>query len=122
MLRLAVSGVAAAVAGRAPARNADPVQFAVTHPELIHILKDARLVHELGLAYRARFPHEAHPGALYAAIACAVPARGNGRQLHAQLQHRIREDFRQGRTVQLDGWILALTEARQCALYSLLQA
>jgi hypothetical protein len=32
----------------------------------------------------------------------------------------IQRDFAEGRTVLLDGWVLSVTEARQCALYSLL--
>jgi hypothetical protein len=32
----------------------------------------------------------------------------------------VREDFTMNRTVVADGWLLAVTEARQCALYTLL--
>jgi hypothetical protein len=32
----------------------------------------------------------------------------------------VRDDFAHGRTVLIDGWVLSLTEARQCALFSLL--
>jgi hypothetical protein len=31
----------------------------------------------------------------------------------------VQRDFAAGRTVMLDGWVLAVTEARQCALFSL---
>jgi hypothetical protein len=34
----------------------------------------------------------------------------------------IHDDFEKGRTVVLNGWILSLTEARQCALFSLVTA
>ena len=34
----------------------------------------------------------------------------------------VHDDFDDGRTVVVDGWILSATEARQCALYSLTQA
>jgi hypothetical protein len=34
----------------------------------------------------------------------------------------VRGDFAHGRTVIVDGWILSVTEARQCALFSLLAA
>jgi hypothetical protein len=33
----------------------------------------------------------------------------------------IREDFEKGRTIIVEGWILSVTEARQCALFSLLE-
>ena len=32
----------------------------------------------------------------------------------------IADDFAAGRTVMIDGWLLSMTEARQCAVYSLL--
>jgi hypothetical protein len=31
----------------------------------------------------------------------------------------VRRDFVDGRTVEIDGWLLSLTEARQSALFSL---
>jgi len=34
---------------------------------------------------------------------------------------QIRDDFGAGRTVVVDGWLLSVTEARQCALYSTLE-
>ncbi len=36
-----------------------------------------------------------------------------------QLEERISEDFKQDNTVVIDGWLLSITEARQCALLSL---
>jgi hypothetical protein len=32
----------------------------------------------------------------------------------------VRRDFDTGRTVLVNGWVLSATEARQCALFSLL--
>lgn len=40
-------------------------------------------------------------------------------QLHQRLRERVREDFRDGRTVKLQGWILSRTEARLMALIAL---
>jgi hypothetical protein len=39
-----------------------------------------------------------------------------------QLQDSIRNDFAGGQITVLKGWILSLTEARQCALYFILNA
>ena len=39
-----------------------------------------------------------------------------------RLDQRVREDFEGGRTVRLDGWILSNTEARQTALYYILNS
>ena len=43
----------------------------------------------------------------------ASPVRA---QVHGWLRTRIREDFSAGRTVTVDGWVLADTEARLYAL------
>ncbi len=37
------------------------------------------------------------------------------------LENEIAQDFRSGKTVMVDGWILSVTEARQCALSSTIQ-
>jgi len=41
--------------------------------------------------------------------------------LRADLAERIRNDFIYGNMVTVDGWLLSLTEARLCALVSLLR-
>lgn len=47
--------------------------------------------------------------------ACASPE-----QMTDGLRHCIREDFKAGRTVTIDGWVLSETETRLCALKTLL--
>jgi len=37
------------------------------------------------------------------------------------LKKEIKNDFEKGNTVMIDGWILSVTEARQCALFSIIQ-
>ncbi len=34
--------------------------------------------------------------------------------------NRLRDDFARGHTILIEGWVLSVTEARQCAFYSLL--
>jgi hypothetical protein len=36
-----------------------------------------------------------------------------------QLDDAVREDYVAGKVLTINGWVLSLTEARQCALYSL---
>jgi hypothetical protein len=42
--------------------------------------------------------------------------------LQKSIDDTVHEDFASGRTVVVDGWVLAVTEARQCALFSLASA
>jgi hypothetical protein len=62
-------------------------------------------VRELGRRYRELVP----PMDLFA----LRPRRSSVRDL-------VRDDFARGRTIVIDGWVLSVTEARQCALFSLL--
>lgn len=54
-------------------------------------------------------------------LLCGVEGRNrlataSDEQLRALFAERQREDFRHGRTVNVDGWMLSQTEARLCAL------
>lgn len=42
--------------------------------------------------------------------------------IQASLDNRVKEDFKTGKTVTVGGWVLSVTEARQCALFSILNA
>jgi len=78
-------------------------------------------VRQLGAHYRAATPNENSADALRAAISnghhVRIPLLGIG-----SLDDQVRDDFASGRTVLLDGWVLAVTEARQAALFSLTPA
>jgi hypothetical protein len=60
---------------------------------------------------------------LAALILADLPAasdRASGRTLATAVRQRSRDDFRDGRIVSVDGWMLSLTEARVYALAMLL--
>lgn len=105
---------AAGAAGLAlpAARARESADAALAHPRLLEILRDERAVRELGRRYRETVPAENAAPALTQAI----------RESRAQVDAQIQRDFSAGRTVTLNGWVLSVTEARQCALFSLLPA
>jgi hypothetical protein len=80
-------------------------------------------VREIGKHYRAAVPSENSEAALRAAIS---DSQRQSRPLAwiwpAAIEQRVRDDFAAGRTVVVDGWVLAATEARQCALFSIISA
>jgi len=39
--------------------------------------------------------------------------------IYSYFDNRVKQDFANGKIAVVDGWILSVTEARQCALYSL---
>ena len=117
--------VGAAAAGVAVAGCADHAAYdtrALERPELLAAL-GANPVRAIGARYRAMTSDENDAGSLRDAIAASRPFAsrflGAADPTVAEL---IRADFVHGRTVVVDGWILSATEARQCALFSLLPA
>lgn len=102
-------------------------RFDFARPGLLQFLPEHR-VRELGRRYREIVPAENHAGGLTRALGAGTSAgsvdenvyvRGEADSPHAELAARVQDDFASGRTVILHGWILSLTEARQCALFSL---
>lgn len=91
----------------------------LARPALLDMLGDRR-VRNLGMHYREMYPTECDVDILRAAILGSdMPALTDAPTLHAYLKATIRGDFAAGRTVLLKGWVLSVTEARQCALFSL---
>ena len=79
-------------------------------------LRDPEAARALGLAYLSEHPGERDPGFLHAATLKGV---GAGARALRRLRERCREDFARGDTVRIDGWVLARTECRLCALVAL---
>ncbi len=82
---------------------------------------DRETLRRIGVAYRNSHPEEdgvAQLTNLLGAAARTDSQSSAGRQSR-QLQLQVDDDFTNGRITMVDGWILSLTEARQCALLSL---
>jgi len=102
-----------------------------------NVTRDARrfagmLRHPDSAAWLGRFYLEVNPREADAALLVTLIGAARGpalppaspsadEALRADLEERIRNDFIYGNTVSVDGWLLSLTEARLCALVSLLQ-
>lgn len=123
-LRITVAGAVTSVAGPlvgAPAASDDPhALWALAHPDLLVVL-GAQRVSAIGARYREASPSESDPEALRAAIAVTTAqSRPAGDYGQPDLSALIARDFAEERAVIIDGWVLSITEARQCALFSLL--
>jgi hypothetical protein len=101
---------------------AGSVPAAAAEPALLGVFGDRGTIRRIGALYRRTHPFEDDANVLYAAIVGDQAAGSGPQQIRATLDRRIRDEFDRGRTVQVDGWILARTEARQCALYDILSA
>jgi hypothetical protein len=118
-LQLSALGIVATAADSA-CGSAHDRDAALDRPQLVSMLGPDR-VRQLGAHYRAATPQESNADTLRAAISnghhLRIPSLGIG-----TLDDQIRDDFTAGRTVVVDGWVLAVTEARQAALFSLTPA
>jgi hypothetical protein len=121
-LQLTAAGMVASLTGSACVRDATEDSRALTQPELLDMLGAAR-VREIGKLYRTDVPSENSAAALRAAISATerkgirLPSAGR-----TWIDDRVRDDFAARRTVLVGGWVLSVTEARQCALFSLVSA
>lgn len=93
--------------------------------ERLAALLDGEVARAVGGEYLRAFPIEASQGVLAARVVEQLP--GGSRALATASDGRLRElllgataaDFGDLRTVELQGWVLARTEARLCALAAL---
>jgi hypothetical protein len=88
---------------------------------LAGLLADRDSARALGRVYLRTVPAEANARRLTSLLTQSLSRGGRlGRMsdtaLREQLHRRTLEEFRTLRTVELDGWVLARTEARLCAL------
>jgi hypothetical protein len=119
---LIIAGVAAlgaASPGCAPDGRYDA--DALAHPALLGAV-GPDVTRAIGARYLSMTSSPADPQSLRRAILASRPwgARLTGRT--PSVAELVSADFVNGNTVVVDGWILATTEARQCALFSLLNA
>jgi hypothetical protein len=122
-LRVALLGAATSLLG--PLRGAWGFEAArSTAPRdlarrLVQSLHDSSSARAVGAAYLRIMPYEADVQALLARLLEDQPALSGSRSAAATrglLRRSIRADFAGERVVAVDGWLLAETEARLCAL------
>lgn len=91
---------------------------------LTRLFDDAEIL-RLGALYRARVPAEDSVHALMRQLLGdreASRLHPGDPALEPRLAEQVRRDFQSERVILLDGWVLSLTEARQCALMTILSA
>jgi len=122
-LRVAATGAVVHLTSTACRSHADAASdaAALAQPELLALVGPEQ-VREIGRRYRRAVPAEHDAEALRAAILAASRASRLGEAPRVPVAELVRSDFAEGRTVVVHGWVLSVTEARQCALFSLLHA
>lgn len=114
------AGVAASILPVLKAGELADHRAILATPAFFTVLRDERLVRDLGYRYCAVAPAQQSAAAVEQAILSDLPRCAE--PLEVRIRARVRHDFATDRTVVLNGWILSVTEARQCALYVLTAA
>ncbi len=94
-------------------------------PGTLSSICDEQTIRELGQAYLQKFPGENKSSGLQDLLMeghSGKESNDDSDAIATMLDKKIHDDFKTSRTVILKGWVLSITEARQCALYSLTKA
>jgi hypothetical protein len=89
----------------------------LAQPGSLSFIWDNQTINEIGKNYRLQVPHENKERALVGELLADTDTDN----LALSLEEKIIKDFKTGNTIIVDGWILSITEARQCALSSTIQ-
>ena len=93
-------------------------------PQQLANICDAKSIQEIGKAYRLQMPEESGADQLINLLSAdstggSISTNANNQYAETLISRKINQDFEKGNTVVVKGWILAVTEARQCALFAL---
>ena len=102
--------------------SSSATEQAIAHPLFLSRLFDKNTINDAGKAYLKNTHAESNKDKLVQLLADNNIANSKDeKKIHDYLDKKIQNDFEAGNTVMVNGWILAVTEARQCALFSLIK-
>lgn len=104
-----------AMTHRSPVDAAEAL--AVTH----HLVAEQARTIAIGRRYLELYPREAEASLLSRKLLLGTSGADPG-SVRAVVRRRIRRDLRCGEVVRIDGWLLARSECRACALVALAAA
>ncbi len=90
---------------------------ALAVPQTLLTIWDQDTASDIGRKYLSQFPEENNKRKLVRLLGENLTSGNN--DASTALSELIAKDFQEDRMVTIDGWVLARTEARQCALFSL---
>jgi hypothetical protein len=95
-------------------------------PRLLSLVTTRRNIKSLGKQYVQLFPQESNYNLLFNLLSDSkqgskrITHESNVNAILSIMDRKIKADFYNDRTLVLNGWVLSVTEARQCALFFLL--
>lgn len=92
-------------------------------PQTLSLILDAKSIKDIGKSYGKAYPDGYSKRMLEKQLkenGNTFSAKTPAKDLYLILAKNIQDDFQTGNTLILNGWILSATEARQCAMFSLI--
>lgn len=103
--------------------NSASFNKAVAQPLFLSRIFDAKTMQATGQAYIKQVPAEDSKSKLTGLLASSsITEITDAKTVHTFYDKKTTQDFNALKTIIVNGWVLAVTEARQCALYSLTQS
>jgi hypothetical protein len=99
--------------------NSDQVDNILADPQSLSLIWDEKTILNIGNKYRSRVPKENTEQSLTEILKRELSKNNN---VIENLKLKIKNDFQSHNTIMIDGWILSLTETRQCALFSIINS
>lgn len=100
-----------------------PKEMAIAQPLLFSHLVDAKTIKEAGADYLKMHTAENDQQKLSKLLLGGKDVATLSKdEIQTVLDKQGTADFRSGKVIQVSGWVMSRTEARQCALYSLLKS
>src|SRR6478735_2277213 len=102
--------------------NSGSKEMAIAQPLLFSHLVDAKTIKEAGADYLRTHAVENDREKLAQLLMGGKDvAKLSKDEIQTLLDKQVTADFKTGRVLQVSGWVMSQTEARQCALYTLLK-
>jgi len=91
-----------------------------THPKILSLLCDRSTIEMLGCTYLKLKPAERNDTVLKQLLLGTSLGGQDMPTIESHIEKRIKNDFDADNIVVVEGWVLSITEARQCAFYSII--
>ena len=94
---------------------------ALSEPHFFSHITDLKTIRDTGEAYRKMKKDEDDKDKLVQILSGGDPSP-DIRSIETSLNKQVDDDFKTGKVLVVNGWVLSITEARQCALLSILKS
>jgi hypothetical protein len=95
-------------------------------PEFLSLIVDEKSIRDIGMAYISLAPNQTTNSYLISLLMTGrngkkLSGTASASSIRSELRKKIVQDYKKGKYLFVDSWVLSETEAQQCALFSLSQ-